>query len=356
MPLSSVDKNLVTVLQPGLTYWKNQHGISVLRLHYTADPEKGAGETTYVEEIDRELPPWALKEFKGMPDPNAYLQEYEIDFGATSGKHIYRLEKEATLVHSRDLPDEGTDYFALDPHPRVPFASLWGRVDRWGDLWIYRELWPSVVCFRYENGILRGRKGNIPEHDFQHSIREYIETIWWLESEKNPQNKGKSTPIRKRVIDYAARAFGKGTQDDPEQDNFQQRIERHAADIRREKGDDWRMEFEDAKKGHEVGYREVNAWLKPREVRDAKEDKWIKRSKILICQDRCPELIYQLETNRHKKLTPLQAETQDPSGDVIKKRNHLTDDLQYMVTANPVYRVAEARPDDYMPPVPGLSY
>jgi len=287
-----------------------------------------------------------------------YLQEYEVDYGASSGELIYRLHEEAALVHSRDLPDEGTDYFALDPHPRVPFAALWGRVDRWGDLWIYREFWPSVVCFRYESGRLRGRRGDIPERDAQHSIKDFVETCWWLESDKNPQNKGEVRTPYKRVIDYAARAFGKGTQDDPEQPNFQQRIAARGTEVRHEKDADWfRMEFEDCKKGHDVGYREVNDWLKPQEVLDVKTDKWIKRSRLLICQDRCPELIYELKNNRHPLLTPVQAEKQDPTGDVVKKRNHLTDDLQYMVNMNPTYREPITYPiEAYRPPVPGLSY
>lgn len=50
-----------------------------------------------------------------MPDPSMYLQEYEVNYGASSSELIYRLHEEATLVHSRDLPDEGTDYFALRP-------------------------------------------------------------------------------------------------------------------------------------------------------------------------------------------------------------------------------------------------
>ena len=354
--MTTAKNSLVSVVHPGVTCWKNRHNITVLRLHYEADEAKSQGEKIYVPEIDRELSPWAFKEYSEMPDRSMYLQEYEIDFGATLGQLLYPLDKEATLVHSSAMPTEGTDYFALDPHPVVPFASLWARADRWGDLWIYRELWPSSVAFRYEDGRLYGQKGNIPENDFQHTIREYVETVWWLESEQNPENKGKPTDVWKRVIDYAARAFGKGTQDDPEQPNFQQRIATHASELRREKGIEWKLEFEDAKKDLDVGRKEVNAWLKPRQVRDATEDKWTKQSRIRICQDRCPELIYQMETNRRKKLTPLQAETQDPSAAAIQKRNHLTDCLRYLVMMLPSFRKPEEMFHEYEPPVRGLSY
>ncbi len=340
--------------------WKNRHDITVVRLHYEADPEKGGGEKTFVPEINRWLSPWALREYRQMPDRAMYLQEYEIDFGANLGQLLYYLDEEATLDHSDNLPEVGTDYFALDPHPVVPFASLWGRVDRYGDLWIYREFWPSVVCFRYEDGVLLGEKGNVPENDFRHSIRDYVEAIQWFESAANPQNKGRNIRVHRRVIDYAARAFGKGTQDDPEQPNFQQRIATHATALRKEKNLDWRLEFEDAKKDVEVGRGEVNAWLKPREVRHpTKDGVWIERSKLRICADRCPELVYELKTNRRHKLTPAQAEVQDPTGKAIAKRNHLTDDLKYMVMMLPDYVEPEdpmIRALEYKPPVEGLSY
>jgi hypothetical protein len=341
---------------PGIQVHTNQIGATVVRLHYTSDPDKSSGERVFVPEINRHLTPWALGEYNKMTDKSLYLQEYEIDASAKLGQLLYNLDRQATLVHSKDLPDVGTDYFAIDPHPIVPFASLWGRVDRWGDLWIFRELWPSRVAFRYENGVLMGERGSVPSNDTKHRIREYVEAVWWLESELNPQNKGVAQQVWRRAIDYAARAFGQGTQDDPEQPNFQQRIATHASNLRREKGVDWNLEFEDAKKDLDVGIKEVNDWLYPRDVRDSVEDKFTRRSRLLICQDRCPELIYQLENNRNTELTPLQAEKTDPVLNPLRKRNHLTDCLRYMVMMNPIYRRPYVPTTTYEPPVPGLSY
>lgn len=348
---------LVQFPYPGMETHVNAHGTTVLRLHYSADPEKATGEKTFVPEIKRALSPWALKQYQGMTDRSLYLQEYEIDASATMGQLLYHMDKEATLVHSRNLPEDGTDYFAIDPHEVKPFASLWGRVDRWGDLWIFREFWPSRVCFRYIDGVLEGQRGAVPDDDQKHNIRDYVEALWWFESDQNPQNKGRAQEVWRRAIDYAARGMGKGTQDDPEESpNFQQRIETHAAQIRKEKNDKWRLEFEDAKKDLGVGIMEVNAWLKPREVRHPSEDRWIKRSRVLICQDRCPELIYQIENNRNAKLTPLQAEVSDPKLKAIQKRNDLTDDLRYLIMMNPTYREHATVTTDYRPPVEGFTY
>src|SRR5947209_4125058 len=116
----------VEFLHRGVEAWTNQHGIRVLRLHYSAD--------------DAKTPEWARKQAAKMTDPAMFRQEYEIDFGARLGTLVYQLSEEATLESSSSLPKEGTDYFGLDPHPVVPHAGLWLRVDRWGDAWAMREL------------------------------------------------------------------------------------------------------------------------------------------------------------------------------------------------------------------------
>src|SRR6266568_2159267 len=147
---------------PGIQAWINPHGIHILRLHYSADPEK--------------TPDWAAAQKKAMTNPADYQQEYEINFSAKLGTLIYQLHDEATLENSSRLPREGTDYFGLDPHPVVPHAGLWLRVDKWGDAWAMRELWPSKIY---------GQRGSVPDDDNRFSIKQYVETVQWLESADN---------------------------------------------------------------------------------------------------------------------------------------------------------------------------
>lgn len=318
-----------THLYPGLSTWKNQVGATVLRLDFTADPEKNAGEKIWVPELNMDLSPWAYGEFKKIGNAGLFKQEYLVDGSATQGQLIYHLDEEATLEDSFPIPEEWTRYYGLDPHPAVAHAHLWCAVDPWGDRWYYRELWPSKVCFRYEGANLVGKAGSCPEDDFRFTIREHVQTVKYLEFGENPQNRDANgrkfdEPIYDRVIDYAARAFGKGTNDDPDQPNFQQRYEK------------WMLEegldtprFKDAKKDHEVGYEIVNAGLRPREVMGA-DGKYHKKSKIHIFKDRCPELIYQLKNVRRQQLTAEQAAKQDPTGKVIAVRNHMVDILRYL--------------------------
>src|SRR6267142_3230830 len=185
-----MDMSSVEYPHTGIETWMTNRNIRVVRLHYTADPQKDKA--------------WAERERIGMTDPGPYRQEYEIDFAGTLGQLVFGLHEPATLEESFIIPESWTRYFALDPHPAVPHAFLWCALDPYGNRWYYRELWPSKIS---------GLSGSLPTDDNRHTIREYIETIRWLESKDNPQNDGKEERIFKRVIDYAARAMAHDAHD-----------------------------------------------------------------------------------------------------------------------------------------------
>ena len=287
---------------PGITTWRNKHGISIFRLHYSADPEK--------------TPEWAEAQRRAMTSDADYRQEYEIDFGAKLGTLVYQLTPEATLEPSFPIPHKWTRYFALDPHPVVPHAFLWIAIDTWGDAWAYRELWPSRVC---------GLPGSVPENDNRYSIKQYVETVEWLESAENPENSGQQEDIFRRVIDYAARAMGQGMSEQDPTMNFQRRYEEISG---------WR--FEDCIKDNEAGPEKVNEWLKPRDV-EQQDGTFKPKSKLHIFEDKCPELVYELKTNRFQQLTAIMADRTDPTGKPVPKRNHLTDCVKYLAMSEPVY-------------------
>lgn len=305
----------------------NDYGMDVLYLHYTADPSKGSD--------------WAEAERAAMTNSDLYDQEYEINFAATSGQLIYKLIAEATLEKTFAIPKEWTRYSVLDPHPRVPHAMLWGAVDPEGDVWIYREFWPSKME--------HGKPGRIPEDDNRISIREYLQIIKYLESAENPENGNQDESIYRRVIDYAARSFGQGTTDDPDQPNFQQRFESIGREL------DMYMRFEDAKKDHGVGFETVNEWLRPRPYADMNGGIRM-RSRLHIFQDECKELLYEIGEYRHKQLTPLQADSQDPSPLPIKKRDHLCDAMRYLLMEKPEFIGNTRAKSNWKPIVSGIAY
>jgi hypothetical protein len=305
----------------GVQTWINPHGIRILRLHYSADPDK--------------TPEWAAKQKRAMTNPADYEQEYEINFSAKLGTLVYLLHEEATLEASFPIPRHWTRYFALDPHPVVPHAALWVAVDPWGDSWVYRELWPSKIY---------GLRGNAPEDDHRYSIKQYVETVTWLESKDNPENSGHEEDIYRRVIDYAARAMGQGFFDDKPEYNFQKRFE--------ELGN-WK--FDDCIKDNTAGPEKVNELLKPRDVEQV-DGTFKPKSKLHIFQDKCPELIHELKNNRFQQLTPIMAERSDPTGKTQAKRNHVTDCLKYLAMAG-LEHVPETRlVSNWKPIAQGVNY
>lgn len=270
-----------------------------------------------------------------MTNAADYEQEYEINFAAKLGTLVYQLHDAATLENSFPIPRNWTRYFALDPHPVVPHAALWLAVDPWGDAWAYRELWPSKVY---------GQRGSVPEDDNRFSIKEYVETVQWLESRANPENDGHEEFIHKRVIDYAARAMGQGFFDERPEYNFQKRFEELGG---------W--SFQDCIKDNQAGPETVNQWLKPRDVEQ--EDGTFKpKSKLHIFQDKCPELIHELKSNRFQQLTPTMAERSDPTGKPEAKRNHVTDCLKYLVMANPEHIKPVKLTSNWKPVTAGVNY
>lgn len=296
----------------GIQEWTNPNGIDIFRLHYSADEDKNAGEKVFVPQENVYLSPWAKAQYDGFTNKRSFFQEIEIDFAAKSGALIYQLDDPASLEPLSALPLIGTDYYFLDPHPRVPHAHLWIRVDQWGDAWAFRELWPSKIY---------GRPGNSPEDDNRYRIRDYVETVKWMESKANPKNHGKDQHIYKRIIDYAARGFY-GTTDDEDQRSVQQRYQ----DVSLEVG--YAMNFDDAIKDVDAGIEAVNEWLKPRLV-EGPNGEFLPKSRFHIIESECPELIWELRNNRFETQTPVMLEKSDPSGVPRKKRNHLTDLLKY---------------------------
>lgn len=312
---------MVTSPHPGVQVWTNKSRVTVLRLHYEADEVKGAGPKTFVPGLNRWLSPWALGEYERMTNKSMYAQEYEVDFEARLGTLMYQLVEEATVEQPFPIPLEWTRVTTVDPHPRTPHFWLWGATDPWGDRWIYRELWPSKVCFRLEAGVLCGEAGNVPEDDWRHTTKEFVETVKWLESsENNPHLGGRPEHVHKRLIDYAARGF-KGDNDAEDKRSIQTRYEDCGKEL------EFSLQFADAVKDIDTGIDAANDWLKPRTV-ELPGGVFGEKSRLHIFNT-CPELLHELKTNRFEIQTGLMAEKQDPGAKAVQKRNHGTDCFRY---------------------------
>jgi hypothetical protein len=224
---------------------------------------------------------------------------------------------------------------------------LWAALSPAGDLYCYRELWPSKVA---------GTNKNVPEDDSIYSIRQYVEFVKVAQSgagtqvklgdrrvDGNPENVYGDEEIFRQVIDYAARAFGKDA-DNPDAINYQERYENHASEL------GLSLRFEDCTKDNEAAYAEVNDWLRPRptmgsngeivqrsKIRIFKSGYWTSPSGEKIWFEGCPELRWELLHNRIRMLLPHQADVKDPEMKVLQKRNHLSDCLKYLCVSKPYF-------------------
>jgi hypothetical protein len=320
---------------PGVRAWINKKGALILRLHHTADPKKTMA--------------WYEEQAKSM-DFSYARQEYQIDFGATSGQLLYHLTDEYTLEDEFTIPESWTRYHALDPHPRKPFASLWGAADPNGIIHIYRELWPSKIY---------GRPGRVPEDDNRVPIPHYVEMVAWLESKDNPQNDGKREKIHERIIDYAGRAFkASNLAEDDGSIHYQRLIEDAADAIDKKKYPGFGLMFTDAIKAEKsAGIEVVNELMLPLEFIKRDGSGYEKRSKLRIMRQRCPELIWQLKHNRIATQSSHQKDLSDPEMKVLQIRNDLSDCLLYLCRNGIEYRErksVEEQPMEQM--YPGVAY
>lgn len=117
----------------GVQKWTTKDGIDVLRVHYTADPDKRSAE-------------WIEREKQGMTEAQ-WEQEMEINFNVPKGKAWYpefRMDFHVASTEIEPIPGKpvlrGWD-FGLTP------ATLWAQVSAKGQLLIQVELqsWDSGI-------------------------------------------------------------------------------------------------------------------------------------------------------------------------------------------------------------------
>lgn len=291
----------------GLSFRRTKNGIAVARVHWSADPDK-------TEE-------WARKEYDGYTDKSFWLQEMEIQYDAREGQRVYPDFDAAIHVIARDeIPPRMTRYMSIDPHPRTPHAMLWVGVDQWSDWYVYRELWPSIIC-----GVPRTLKDTDEENVF--TIRDYAETIAVLEGNRmewhNPEtdreyavyrNEPNGEKIVYRFMDQAGKAFratGEG-----------QRAESYA-----ERYDRFGIQCQDPLKKHEAGQDAIHKLLKPR-LHDLRGT-W---PKLHISAD-CPELILEFQKYKYKSMKRPNLE-KELYQEGVESRCHLLDNLRYLATAD----------------------
>jgi hypothetical protein len=161
----------------GTSTRKTKLGFNILRLHYTADPDK--------DPLTTAGKAWLLNAKSGMSEAR-WRQEYEIDYGALGGQLVFpEWETGTHVVPPFKLhPDEWTVSMACDPHPRTPHAFVWLAVNRGGEMVVPFAHWSEPD----------------PTAEQRLTVKDYAQFIRDVES-----TKGFVRP--RRVMDIAGRSM-----------------------------------------------------------------------------------------------------------------------------------------------------
>lgn len=149
---------------PGVAMRETAAGIRVMLLHYSANPDMAGARLEHERAKYSSVAYWN--------------QEMEMEAHALEGQRVYEgFDPGVHVIADELVPRRGCRFMAIDPHPRTPHAALWVLIDRWGDWYAYRELFPSRVC-----GQVRNLRDTEPDNSY--TVREYAETIAVLEGNR----------------------------------------------------------------------------------------------------------------------------------------------------------------------------
>jgi hypothetical protein len=296
---------------PGLSFARLPgSGIPVLTVHYSARPDM--------------TPERVETERAGYPSEAFWQREMEIDAHALSGQLVYPDFDENTHVVPGDvMKDVGRvcRYMAIDPHIRTPHAFLWLAVDRWDDLWIYREMWPSKA---YAGKSLR----DTDEEYGPFSIREYADRvareerneIEWYNAEQGDREYGlyRQKPSGERIIyrfmDQAGKGFRASDESQPSE-SFSGRYAKYG------------IQCQDPIKSHGLGEDAIREALEPR-WNTLLEAMW-PRLHILAG---CRELIWEFRNLRYQS-TKTSNDERELKQMPVQARSHMLDLLRYLLAS-----------------------
>lgn len=227
------------------------------------------------------------------------------------------------VVDPNQIPRELTCYCAIDPHPRTPHAVMWLGVDRFGDFYVYRELWPSIAY-----GVLRRVRDD--EQENQYPIWQYAETIarlegneieWryaragLMESKKNREsgryvNRPFGEKIVTRLMDQAGKAF-RASGEGEEIETYSERYRKFG------------VYCQDPYKKHEAGFDAIRDALKLRPYQGEMKPR-------LVISRACPETVLEMENFRFASSSK-NMEKDDQNQKTAEFRTHFVDLLRYLL-------------------------
>lgn len=281
-------------------------GWNVIRVHYTADPEKDPSTENGAA--------WYANARKGMRDRD-WRKEYEIDYRALSGQLVFpEFDESIHVVEPYVLNKQfWTAWLGADPHPRTPHAFVWLCVNKGGRLVIPYSYWPQLD----------------DENARRLTVVEYASHITLIEKSSLV------VPSRYKVMDVAGKSFNS----DEEHNYF---------DAYRDAG----LFFQPAKRNRDnSGYDLISEALK---LEDYGEEGLQPTLTIMSgCGDN-DFLIHKLKTIRFREWKQVITD-KDPPEEVEDKEKHLIDCLSYILLDEPRFVDLTRRHEEPDPIYPNLG-
>jgi hypothetical protein len=297
---------------PGIWLCRTEDGIPVLQIRYYADPDKHQD--------------WAATEKKKFTGDAFWEKEMEGHAHALEGQLVYpEFDPSIHIVLDELIPKRGCRYMSIDPHPRTPHAMLWVLIDGWGDWYVYREYWPSVVY---------GQSRQLKETDreFAHldgkppTVKEYAEAIAYMERNTlewhNRESPNEYAIYRREVggehiIDRYMDQAGKA---------FRASDEAALTETYASRYHDFGIQCCDPKKSLQVGEDAIRDLLRLRQHEIYGD--WPK----LHIAASCSELRLEFERHRYKA-TRHWSDEKELKQEGVEARRHMLDNLRYLATA-----------------------
>jgi hypothetical protein len=284
----------------GITHYRSEPGFHVIRVHYSADPDKDPDTPTGII--------WRDREAEGIPGGLASAQwrgEMEIDWDAAGGELCFpqfELFKTKIVVPPFEVPNSWSLYGSFDYGHRNPSSFHIYAIDHDGDVWVVWEYYRKGMGYRQIARAIRScpfwnRLSYMPIAD---------PSIWAKTQQTDDGNELKS--IAQLFFELS----------NPEQ-----------------------IVFAPGKAGGDITVAEkINGelWFLP----EKKPDKWEFKPRLRVFST-CPLWIWEFSKLRYSDWSGTMQESRNIKESIVDKDNHSFDDFKMFMT---MFFMAPGKPED----------
>lgn len=282
---------------PGLTNRVTSSGIPVVRLHYSADPEKRPGTPIGDKWLEQ-----AIMGYPGGTASPRWRKEQEIDYGALSGTKLFpeweRWSTNGAILIAGFDPTGQRLYGSYDHGWRNPATYHVHGINYDGVITTFFEFYDSHVPYTYIARIIKGEAVIVPPLG---CCEKHMKSRHFRGNPYHGQEK----------IKYADPSMW--AKDQPMKDGTNKSM----ADLFGKEG----VYFTAAERGWDITVAEWllgHFWLDP-------------ENPLYRITTECPMLIWELGQQRHKQISEVVALNRDQPEELVDKDNHAWDSLKYFL-------------------------